>query len=98
MTEPTPDPSPLQVMSRNGPSVALRLARWLLPSIALGFAVPGFLVLQLTPSAGDGSYVITATAMDALRQAGWSALILSAIVRAVLWPPPALRAVVQRYS
>lgn len=98
MTQHSPPPDPQFPSSRGRAALALRFFHWLLPSIVLGFAVPGFLILQISPSLADGSYVLTANAMTALQDAGWSTLVLSAIVRAVMWPPPMLQAVVRRYS
>lgn len=76
---------------------ALRLVRWLMPSILLAFAVPGFLVLQQLPEP-SGDVILSAAAMEGLRGIGGKILFVSAVTRAILWPPRGLRAFVRRYS
>lgn len=97
MIQPQPPrPQPPASPPRGAPGLPVRLLAWLWPSIVLGFAVPGFFVLQ-TPLSPTGDFVVNASAMASLQSMGWSALVLSVIGRAVLWPPPALRRFVRRH-
>ena len=77
-------------MPRLRTHLAYRLLTWAWPSLLMGFAAPGLLLLLAGARTPD-DLVLTAKAVGALQQLGLITLIGSAALRLALWPPRKLR-------
>lgn len=97
MTDLRPPPDSPADERRPAPRpAALRVLHWLFPSILVAFAVPGFLVMRA--GAGASQLVLTAQALEALRMLGPLSFFIVTVLRAWLWPPRGLQALVRRLS
>jgi hypothetical protein len=96
VTEPERSVRRRRRTGRNLRPVPLALLVWLWPSILAAFAVPGFLVLHLALQSDTGALALTARRIELLRGCAWCVLIGTIAVRAVLWPPPRLAALISR--
>lgn len=74
---------------------ALRFLAWLWPSLLAGFAVVGFLVIQLA-AVHSGELVLTERSLASLRTIGLCVTVITTGVRIALWPPPTLKSLVRR--
>ena len=76
--------------------VPIAILLWLLPSILMSFAIPGFLIIQMG-LARDGSLVLTPARLEQLQNIGAYLLLGSCSARLALWPPHRLQAFLERY-